>query len=83
MQQKAESELESARLHLLRFDHEITALSQQKSNHLAQIEKLNLLKVKIGGEIEKLGAEIVGIENELKGSLKRHEWIVDNQKYAL
>lgn len=38
------------------------------------------MRVKLSGEIEKLGAEIAGIEKELKEALKRHEWILDNQK---
>lgn len=80
MEQKAEAELESARLHLLRFDHEITALNQRKTSQIAKIEKLALLKVKISGEIEKMGNEIEAIGKELKNAIKRSEWIEDNQK---
>lgn len=80
LQQKAEAELESARLHLLRFDHEITALNQQKSAKMAKIEKLAVLKVKICGEIEKKKNEIETFEKDLKGILKRNEWIEDHQK---
>lgn len=72
--------MESARLHLLRFDHEITALSQQKSAKVAQMEKLTLLRAKISGDIEKMAGEFEGIETDLKGALKRNEWIEDSQK---
>lgn len=72
--------MESARLHLLRFDHEITALSQQKSAKVAQMEKLTLSRAKISGEIEKMANEMEGIEKDLKGALKRNEWIEDSQK---
>lgn len=80
MQEKAESELESARLHLLRFDHEIRALNQEKTNQMAKIENLRILKDEILSEIEKRGNEIEGIEKELKNAVKRNEWIQDNQK---
>ena len=80
MQQKAEAELESARLHLLRFDHEITALQTQKSFGSTELEKLALLRTKLGSEIEKISCEIGSNEKELKEMLKRNEWIGDAQK---
>lgn len=72
--------MESARLHLLRFDHEITALTQQKSNQSAQIERLQLLRAQISADTERIRNEISGIEKELKDSIKKNEWIIDNQK---
>ncbi len=72
--------MESACLHLLRFDHEISALSQQKSAHQAQLEKLSLSRTRLAGETEKMRGDIGNIEKELKELMKRNEWIEDNQK---
>ena len=72
--------MESARLHLLRFDHEMSSLQNQKSSHQLELEKLTLSRTKIGAEIEKISGEIGTIEKELKDSLKRNEWIQDAEK---
>lgn len=72
--------MESAKLHLLRFDHEISALVQQKSSLQAQLEKLSLLRAKNADSIEKMRTEIGAIEKEMKELMKRNEWIEDNQK---
>lgn len=73
--------MESARLHLLRFDHEISALQSQKLANQSELEKLSHLRAKIGTEIEKISNEIASIEKDLKETLKRNEWISDSQKY--
>lgn len=67
-------------MHLLRFDHEIAALSQQKSHQSAQIERLQLLCSQITSDLERIVGEILGIERELKDLSKKNEWIIDNQK---
>ena len=80
MQEKTESELESARLLLLQFDHQIASLSHQKSTKTAELEKLAHFRVKIGDEIEKGRSEILLLEKGMKEMVKRNEWIEDNQK---
>lgn len=72
--------MESARLHLLRFDHEISAMQTQRSTKQSELEKLTHLRAKIGSEIEKISGDILSMEKDLKETLKRNEWINDSQK---
>ena len=80
MQQKLESELESARLHLLRFDHEISALTHQKSANQSRLERISMERMKIAGEMAKLKEGIVEGEKELQEIMKKNAWIEDNRK---
>lgn len=81
LHKKAEIELESARLHLLRFDHQITALTQQKSFQIGQLEKLSLLRSKIENDLKKMREEVSSNEKELEEMFKKNSWIQDNQRY--
>ena len=77
-----ERQLESARLHLLRFDHQITSLSQKKSFQMDQLEKLSLLRVNLAADLKKVKEEIFETEKELEEMSKKNCWIEDNQRYT-
>jgi chromosome segregation ATPase len=77
---KAESELESARLHLLRFDHEISALLQERASLNGLLEKVSLKRVKLQSEFERIEQELESLEKDMKDMKRKNEWIGDSEK---